>query len=263
MKFRAMLSMALAFALSLTLAGCGSGGAENRDAANKEASGEARTAEDSGTNADSVGAEREISAVEPEEARSENGGVELEETQPENDGVKADAIVIYFSRVGEQYDVGVIEKGNTAIVAEMIAERIGADMFEITPENDIYPTDNYQELTNIGMDEQRGKARPAVAGDAKNFAEYETVFLGYPIWWGDMPMILYTFLESHDWSGKTVIPFCTHGGSGLAGTDNKIKTAVTAEAVLNGFAVAGRDAQNNQDSVRESVNNWLSKLGYA
>ena len=75
-------------------------------------------------------------------------------------------------------------------------------------------------------------------------------------------MILYTFLESHDFSGKTVIPFCTHGGSQMAGTEAKIERTVTADAVLDGLAIAGTDAQNNRDRVQESVNNWLDGLGY-
>ncbi len=144
----------------------------------------------------------------------------------------------------------------------MIAEKTGADMFEIVPAEDNYPTDNYSALTDMALQEQKDNARPAIANEIENFDDYDTVFLGYPIWWNDLPMILYTFLENHDFSGKTVIPFCTHGGSRMAGTEAKIRNVITADSVLNGLAVAGTDAQNNTDSVQESVNNWLSGLGY-
>ena len=198
-------------------------------------------------NADAVANETEVEGT-PEEVPPS------EET--------ANALVVYFSRIGEQYSVGVIEEGNTAIVAQMVAERTGADVFEITPAVDNYPTDNYRALTEVGLQEQKDNARPAIANEIENFNIYDTVFLGYPIWWGDLPMILYTFLESYDFSGKTIVPFCTHGGSQMAGTEAKIEGVVTADAVLNGLAVAGTDAQSNRDRVRETVNNWLSGLGY-
>ena len=208
---------------------------------------------------------------EPQEANGETpdaANAETTETESQSEEIgessqtATDKLVVYFSRIGEQYSVGVIEKGNTAIVAEMVAERTGADVFEITPAVDNYPTDNYRALTDIGLQEQKDGARPAIANDVENFADYNTVFLGYPIWWGDLPMILYTFLETHDFSGKTVVPFCTHGGSQMAGTAAKIENTVTANAVLNGLAIEGTDAQNNRDSVRESVNDWLAGLGY-
>ena len=135
-------------------------------------------------------------------------------------GVKADTesdtLVVYFSRTGEQYNVGVIDKGNTAIVAEMIAEETGADLFEILPEEDYYP-DTYDALTDVAKQEQNENARPAYKGDVPDLSGYSTVFIGAPVWWGDWPMILYTFFEKEDLSGKTLIPFSTHEGSGLAG----------------------------------------------
>ena len=209
-------------------------------------------------------AEEEESSGTPDSEDADASGLDTEEAVEETPASeeKSSMLVVYFSRIGEQYSVGVIEQGNTAIVAEMIAERTGAHVFEITPAENHYPTDNYRALTDIGLQEQKDNARPAIASEMENFEEYDTVFLGYPIWWNDLPMILYTFLESHDFTGKTVIPFCTHGGSQMAGTEAKIERTMTAEAVLNGLAVAGTDAQNNRDSVRETVNNWLDGLGY-
>ena len=173
------------------------------------------------------------------------------------------ALVIYFSRTGEQYKVGVIDEGNTAIVAKMIAERTGADMFEVMPAEDTYPT-TYDELTEVAKREQSENARPAYAGEAPDLSKYDTIFIGSPVWWGDWPMIMYTFFEENAdaLAGKTLIPFSTHAGSGLSGFDSKLASACPESTVGEGLAIAGTDAQNDQDSVRSTVNDWLSGLGY-
>ena len=171
-------------------------------------------------------------------------------------------MVIYFSRAGEQYSVGVIEKGNTAIVAEMIIEATGADSWEVLPADDRYPTDNYKALTDVALQEQRDNARPSIAGDLPDFSGYDTIFIGSPVWWGDWPMIMYTFFESTELSGKTLIPFSTHGGSGLSGFDRSLAAAFPDCTVGKGLAIAGTDAQNNQDKVRDNVAGWLNGLGF-
>ena len=172
-------------------------------------------------------------------------------------------LVVYFSRTGEQYNVGVIDKGNTAIVAEMIAEKTGADMFEILPEKDYYPY-TYMELTDVAKKEQNENARPAYAGEAPDLSQYDTVFIGAPVWWGDWPMICYTFFETNAdaLAGKTLIPFSTHEGSGLSGFDKKLAKALPDSTVGEGLAIKGSDAQNKQDAVRKKVNDWLSELGF-
>lgn len=172
-------------------------------------------------------------------------------------------LVVYFSRTGEQYGVGNIDKGNTAIVAEMIAEKTGADSFEILPQEDYYPY-TYDALTDIAKQEQNDNARPAIKGTIPDLSKYDTVFIGAPVWWGDWPMIMYTFFEGNKdaLAGKTLIPFSTHAGSGLSGFDSKLSGACPDSTVGTGLAISGTDAQNNQDSVRESVNSWLSGLGY-
>ena len=172
-------------------------------------------------------------------------------------------LVVYFSRTGEQYGVGNIDKGNTAIVAEMIAEKTGADSFEILPKEDYYPY-TYDALTDIAKQELNDNARPEIKGTVPDLSKYDTVFIGAPVWWGDWPMIMYTFFEGNRdaLAGKTLIPFSTHAGSGLSGFDSKLSGACPDSTVGTGLAISGTDAQNNQDSVRESVNNWLSGLGY-
>ena len=170
-------------------------------------------------------------------------------------------IVAFFSHTGENYNVGHIEEGNTAIIADMIAEATGADKFEIVPEKD-YPVD-YNECIEVAQQEKRANARPAVKGDVA-IEDYDVIFLGYPNWWGEVPMCVYTFIEKHDWNGKTVIPFITHEGSGMGGTDTKIAKATAGSNTLvgKGLAVQGKVAQKNRASAKKSVDNWLTDLGF-
>jgi flavodoxin len=186
------------------------------------------------------------------------------DTSPDSTGADdTRTLVVYFSRTGEQYTVGVIDHGNTAIVAEMIAEATGADLFEVLPVDDHYPM-TYSELTDVAKREQNEKARPAYAGDVPDLSDYDTIFIGAPVWWGDWPMIMYTFFEENEdaLSGKTLIPFSTHEGSGLSGFDRKLSSSCPGSTVLDGLAVRGNDCQNKQDSVRTAVNEWIAGLGY-
>ncbi len=174
---------------------------------------------------------------------------------------KSKTIIVYFSRTGEQYDVGVIEKGNTAIVVDMIAQATGADLYEILPADDHYPM-TYNALIDVALQEQRDRARPAIAGELPDLSGYDTIFFGSPVWWGDWPMIYYTFFESVPLSGKTLIPFTTHAGSGLSGFDRSLAAQYPDCTVAKGLAVAGTDAQNHQDKVQTAVTNWLTELGF-
>ena len=168
-------------------------------------------------------------------------------------------LVAYFSLAGEQYGVGVIEEGNTSIIAKMIAEQTGADLFEIEAVN-AYP-ETYDGLLDVSRQEMSDNARPEIVGTVDNMEDYDIVFVGYPNWWGDMPMIIYNFLESYDFSGKTVIPFCTHGGSGLSGTESTIADITGAE-MMDGFDIAGEAAQNQRDKASEAVTEWRRKGGF-
>ena len=89
--------------------------------------------------------------------------------------------------------------------------------------------------------------------------DYDIIFLGYPNWWGDMPMAVYTFIEKHNWNGKTVVPFCTHEGSGLSGTERKLKDACKGATVSAGLAIKGTTAQNSQSQALKTVQTWLLK----
>ena len=170
-------------------------------------------------------------------------------------------LVAYFSRTGDNYAVGNIARGNTHIVADMIAEVVGADTFEIKTLKD-YPA-NYKECTEVAKNELEENARPELAAKVPNMQDYDVIFLGYPIWWSDMPMAVYTFMESYDFQGKTIIPFCTSAGDVLTGHESSIIPEHAKGAkVLDGLGIEGKRAQQNPDSVKPEVQKWLAKLGF-
>jgi len=147
--------------------------------------------------------------------------------------------------------------GNTQYVAYLIQKNTGADIFRIEPKTP-YPT-NHKTLVDLAKAEQNNKARPELAAKVENLAQYNVIFLGYPNWWADMPMILYSFLESHNLSGKTIIPFNTHGGSGFSNTINTIATLQpNAKVIESGFTVSRDIVQNCADDVAA----WVKKLNY-
>ena len=168
-------------------------------------------------------------------------------------------LVAYFSRTGEEYNVGVITKGNTAVVADAIAEITGADKFEIKTVK-AYPH-AYRETTDIAKKELQDNVRPEIVGKPENL---NTVFLGYPIWWSDLPMAVYTFLENNDFNGKTIIPFCTSAGSYMTGKESRITDHAKGATVLNkGLGLPGRMSQEDPKAVKSEVEKWLKEIGYA
>ena len=171
------------------------------------------------------------------------------ETEPETEAATASggkALVVYFSW-----------SGNTENVANAIADQTGADVFEIVPEEAYI--DDYDALLDIATEEKESGARPAIAGSIEDIAQYDVIYVGYPNWWSDMPMILYTFFDSYDLSGKTIAPFCTSGGSGLSGTVSSIKELEPDANVLEGLHI-GSSSASNPDS---AVSDWLGSLGLA
>lgn len=155
-------------------------------------------------------------------------------------------LIVYFSRTGEQYSVGNITKGNTAIVAEIIAEKTDGDLFEIKVVNDNYPNE-YTPLIQFAKKEKQENARPEIIGNV-NIDNYDTVFIGYPNWWAEMPMPVYTFLEKYNLSSKKVYKFCTHEGSGGVHTDD--------------FALYGHIAQKERPQAEKKVSEWLKNIAY-
>ena len=265
-----VLSIISALFLGVILTDCGSGEpasapsvAENDKAAvqeklNKQDS----TSED--TKPSDKGSQTETEAdttVENDDKQNETteAPAETESTQP-TDSDSTNILVAYFSRADENYNVGTIDKGNTQIVAEYIASEVGADSFHIetvTP----YPAD-YDECCDVAKQELTDKARPEISDSVDNMEQYDIVFLGYPIWWGDMPMAVYTFMESYDWSDKVVIPFNTHEGSGSAGTYSTIASVLPDAQVLDGMAIQGKTVQDFSSDTQQSVRTWLDGLGF-
>ena len=178
-------------------------------------------------------------------------------TESQNMAENKKVLVAFFSRTGENYAVGNITKGNTHIIAEMIAEATSGEEFRIEPLTP-YP-DKYKACVDLAKQELNDKARPEIKGDIR-VEDYDVIFIGYPNWWGDMPMPVYTFIEKHNWQGKTVIPFCTHEGSGLGGTDAKLAQACVGATVLKGLAVRGKTAQSLREEARKAVTSWLASL---
>lgn len=172
---------------------------------------------------------------------------------------KQKTLVAFFSRADENYAVGYIKKGNTHIVAEIIAAETEADMFHIETVNP-YPA-NYNECIEVAKREKQSKARPEIKGDVR-VEDYDVIFLGYPNWWGEMPMAVYTFIEKHNWQNKIVIPFCTHEGSGLSGTERRIQSACEGATVMKGIAIRGYTAQNEQETTRKTVQTWIKGLNF-
>lgn len=152
-------------------------------------------------------------------------------------------MVVYFSW-----------SGNTAKVASKIQNETGADSFEIVPKQPY--TEDYNILLDIAKKENDNKARPEIAGKIENIDDYDVIFLGFPNWWGDMPMIVYSFLDNYDLSGKIIAPFCTSGGSGFSNTLSEIKTLEPNANVVEGLQVEGSRA----DDSRESISVWLQKI---
>ena len=173
----------------------------------------------------------------------------------------AHVLVVYFSHAGENYNVGVVEEGNTAKMGRIIAKQMNADVFELVPVLP-YPQ-GYDACLEAATEEQRTRARPEYEGEIENWDQYDTVFIGYPIWWGEIPNIVYTFMEAYDFTGKTVIPFNTHEGSGQSHSQRDIEKLLGSATVLKGLAVRGSKAQKDAEGTGRDVANWLSKIGLA
>lgn len=165
-----------------------------------------------------------------------------ESAQPETDA-DSKSLVVYFSH-----------SGNTESVANEIVLQTGADIFAIVPETP-YTTD-YDTLLDVAQEEQRNNERPKISGTIDNFDDYDTVYLGYPNWWADMPMVVYTFLDTYDLSGKTISPFVTSGGSGFSDTISTIESMEPDAVMTEGLAIRDSDAGNPADAVSA----WLENL---
>ena len=169
-------------------------------------------------------------------------------------------LIIYFSQPGEVYNVGMVDIGNTEIMAKNIAEilqadGIGVDMFKIEPVKE-YPRE-YQAVLEIAQAEMAEDARPEFKGEIPDASDYDAIFVGYPIWWGEPPYIVYSVLEKMNLDGKWMIPFNTHEGSGDAGTYHLLKEKFPQAKFRVGLAITGRSAR--EDSSKEHIKDWLNE----
>ena len=165
-------------------------------------------------------------------------------------------LVVYFSHKGENYSKGKIvnlEKGNTEIAAEMISNILNADIFEIVAEKE-YPF-NYNECIEIAKKELRENSKIKLKQDI-DIKEYDTIFVGYPNWWGTVPMPVWTFLEEKDSTNKKVLPFCTNEGSGLGKSESDIKKITSGAKVLKGLSINGSEVNNSEGKIRK----WLEEV---
>lgn len=193
-----------------------------------------------------------------------------EDPQPSESEPQSRYLVVYFSYaenadLPEDADVEAsasIQRwngtltGNTGVVAQMIAEAAGAEVFPLHTV-ELYP-DTYEATIDQGEQERANGARPELKAVPENLEDYDVIFLGYPNWWGDLPMAVYSFLDEVDLSGKTIAPFVTSGGSGLSGTPDTIAALEPGAEVREGLAVRNTNAANAQ----ESIEVWLTDLGY-
>ena len=155
-------------------------------------------------------------------------------------------LVVYFS-----------QSGNTQKLAKLISDRVGGDFVRIETVQ-TYPTE-YNELADFAKNERDNNIKPELKDLEIDIDDYDTIFIGYPIWWYQMPMAMYTFFDTYNFDGKTIVPFNTHEGSENGGTYDDIKELEPKAKVLEGLPIRGGDMANDQSS---KVDNWLKELGF-
>ena len=176
--------------------------------------------------------------------------------QQQNNTTMSKAIVIFFSHAGDNYSVGNIEVGNTKIVADYISQITGAAQFEIVTHK--YDGMAYTPLIELAKAEANKGELPPYEGAAPDLSAYDTVFIGGPVWWGTYPQVMFTLFKDINLDGKTVIPFTTHEGSGLARCVSDVKEAFPKANVTKGFDIYGHEVRNGKAKVEK----WLKSLGY-
>ena len=171
---------------------------------------------------------------------------------------KSRSIIIYFSRAGENYNVGKVDKGNTEMIVEYLKELTDMKIYKIIPEKD-YP-ENYEETLKVVQNEQSSNARPKIKNALINIIEYDTILLGYPIWYNHIPNILINLLESLNFEGKVIYPFNTHEGSETGNSISEIKKYAPKAIVKKGFALSGVEARKSES--HGSIKKWFSNIVY-
>ena len=166
----------------------------------------------------------------------------------------SESLIIYFSRAGENYFGGElknIEKGNTEVIAEYIEDLTSADLFKVEPANE-YPLD-YMECIDVAQKEQENDARPEIKEALTDIGEYDVIYIGFPNWWGTLPMPMWTQLEQLDFEGKTVKPFVTHEGSGFGSSEKDLKKLCEGADIKKGLSIPGANVYDAKDIVARWV----------
>ena len=188
-------------------------------------------------------------------------------TVKQSNNQEMNKIVIFFSHAGDNYSVGNIEVGNTKIVADYISEFTGADQYEIVTHK--YDGMAYMPLIDLAKNEAAAGELPPYEGEAPDLSQYDTVFIGGPVWWGTYPQVMFTLFRDINLDGKTVIPFTTHEGSGLAGCVDDVKKAFPKAKVTAGWSIYGHEVQADRDrsgangasgSGKAKVEKWIKSL---
>ncbi|MFV0519856.1 MAG: flavodoxin [Lachnospirales bacterium] len=163
-------------------------------------------------------------------------------------------LIVYFSRKGNNYINGSIkhlEIGNTEIASKMIKELVGGDLYEIEPCTPY--SDDYDTCIREAQKDLNSNARPEFKNNLVNIDEYNIIYLGYPNYWGTMPMHIFTFLEKYDFTGKIIMPFCTHEGSGMGKSESDIKKIAKGAKVEKGLSIKGGSVNNAKDTLEKWV----------
>ena len=169
---------------------------------------------------------------------------------------KGKVLIAFFSHAGENYGVGNIKVGNTKLVADEIQRVTGGDEFEIVAEKSYDMP--YDALTKLAKEEAEKDEKPAFKGEVKNIGQYDTIFIGGPIWWGTYPQVMFSFFDKYNLNGKTVIPFSTHEGSGLGNVVSDLKRLYPDASFKTPFSIYGHECQKDLGK----VDKWLKGLGY-
>lgn len=231
------ISLLLTAAMALRLSACGGAASTTTETAPTEAPAATEAPTEAPAESEADGADSEAAEA-PAADRSEETNAATETTGDSN------TLVAYFSW-----------SGNTETMANLIAEQTGGTLFEIAPATPY--TDDYDALLDIAQQEQAEDARPALAATVEDWDSYDVVFVGYPDWWSDAPMVIYSFLESYDWTGKTLVPFCTSGGSGFGRSLDRLPDSAPGATILEGLHVSGSSAADSGEEVAE----WIAGLG--
>ena len=165
-------------------------------------------------------------------------------------------LIVFFSHAGENYAVGNVKVGNTKLVADEIQRVTGGTEFEVVAEKNYNMP--YDALTKFAKEESDNNERPAFKGEVKDLDQYDTVFIGGPIWWGTYPQVMFTFFDKYDLNGKTIIPFSTHEGSGLGNVVEDLKRTYPNAHFKTAFSIYGHECRKDLSK----VDKWLKGLGY-